>query len=115
MTMLTDQAHLLTWMIFLAGVAVGLFVLGHLLHKVSRPLVRVLCRALYLGILLAPVSTDAEKLYFAPAIMQATLSAMAAKYEPMQQALLSIGGMTLLALVLAITYYLMVHYNKKSA
>ena len=115
MTMLTEQAHMLTWVIYFAGVALGLLVLGHLLRSVRRPFVRVLCRALYLGILLAPVSTDPERLFFTPAIMQAALSAMAGRFEPMQQALISIGGVTLLALLLAITYYLKVFYNKKSA
>lgn len=115
MTMLTEQAHMLTWVIYFSGVALGLLVLGHLLHGVRRPFVRVLCRALYLGILLAPVSTDPERLFFTPAIMQAALSAMAGRFEPMQQALISIGGVTLLALLLAITYYLKVFYNKKSA
>ncbi len=115
MTMLTEQAHMLTWVIYFAGVALGLVVLGHLLQRVRRPFVRVLCRALYLGVLLAPVSTDPERLFFTPAIMQASLSAMAGRFEPMQQALISIGGVTLLALLLAITYYLKVFYNKKSA
>ncbi|HSG60575.1 MAG TPA: hypothetical protein VLA24_03985 [Pseudomonadales bacterium] len=114
MTMLTEQAHMLTWAIYFAGVALGLLVLGHVLQRVERSFVRMFSRALYLGILLAPVSTDAEKMFFSPAIMQAALSAMAGKVEPMLQALVSIGGTTLVALLLAITYYLMVHYKKKS-
>lgn len=115
MTMLTEQAHMLTWAIYLSGVALGLLVLGHVLQRTERVAVRVFSRALYLGVLLAPVSTDPEKLFFTPAIMQSALSAIAGKFEPMQQALMSMAGMTLLALLLAITYYLKVTYNKKSA
>lgn len=115
MTMLTEQAHLITWCIYLAGVATGLLVLGHFLVLIKRPFVRVLSRALYLGLLLAPVAIDTERMFFAPAIMQVSLSAMAGKMEPMQQALISLVGMTLLALIIGVIYYLKVFFTQRKA
>lgn len=115
MNMLSDQAHLITWLIYLLGVGLGVVVLGHFLQGVRRPFVRVLTRSLFLGILIAPVATDPERFYFAPAIMQAALSAMAGKFEPMQQALLSMAVVTLVALLVGIAYYLQVFLNKRRA
>ncbi|MEY3017699.1 MAG: hypothetical protein RL336_834 [Pseudomonadota bacterium] len=115
MTMLNDQAHMATWLIYLIGVGLGVLVLNHFLQVVRRPFVRVLCRSVFIGLLVAPVATDPDRFYFAPAIMQAALSAMAGKYEPMEQALVSMAGVTLLALFVGIAYYLQVFLKKKRA
>jgi len=113
--MLTDYAHLMSWLVYWAGVAAGLFVLRHLIKSWRRPFVRALVQGLYLGILLAPVATNPQQLYFAPAIMKAAMSILSADFESATQAIISLLGMTLLALLLTTTYYVLVIHKKRSA
>jgi hypothetical protein len=112
---LTDFAHILSWIVYWAGVIGGLIVLRHLIKQWRRPFVRILFQGIYLGVLLAPVATDTERLYFAPALMKMTMSILSADFESATQAIISLIGMTLLAILITSAYYVVVKYKKRSA
>ena len=113
--MLTDFAHILSWMVYWLGVFGGLIVLRHMIRKWRRPFVRALIQGLYIGILMAPVATDTEHLYFSPAIMKMAMSLLSADFETAIQAIISLIGVTLLALFFTTTYYVIVKHKKRSA
>lgn len=113
--MLTEYAHLMSWLVYYFGVVMGFFVLKHLLINMPRSFTKYLLLGLYWGVLLAPVATNGDKFFFTPAIMQLAMSLLSSNPEDAAQAAMSLSGVTVLALLITSAYYLLIVRKHHSA